>query len=281
MGIPDCYGLIPWVSPKSGFGKRGKGIFMQTSDMSQTALADLRAALGLLTRLPLPYPKDTPRGAAAVWAYPVAGLIIGAMAGMVAAMSLFLGLTPAVAAALTLAAQAMLTGAMHEDGLADSADGLWGGWDKLRRLEIMKDSHIGSYGVLALILVTLARWSALSTLLALGNHFGAVIAVAALSRAPMAVLMAWLPNARASGLSALVGRPAPRLAGYAVAIAILSCFALVGLPAFGMALFAGSITLCLGLVARAKIGGQTGDILGASQQLAEAAALCALAASLS
>lgn len=254
---------------------------MQTSDMSQAALADLRAALGLLTRLPLPYAAATPRGAAAAWAYPVAGMVIGAMAGMVAALSLFLGLTPAVAAALTLAAQAMLTGAMHEDGLADSADGLWGGWDKTRRLEIMKDSHIGSYGVLALILVTLARWSALTALLATGSHFGAIIAVATLSRAPMAVLMAWLPNARSAGLSLLVGRPTAKTAGSAAAIAIVICILLTGWQAFGMVLFAGSVSLCLGLIARAKIGGQTGDILGASQQLAEAAALCTLAASLS
>ncbi len=254
---------------------------MQTSDMSRLALADLRAALGLLTRLPLRYPTATPRGAAAAWAYPVAGVIIGVMAGMVAGLSLFLGLTPAVAAALTLAAQAMLTGAMHEDGLADSADGLWGGWDKVRRLEIMKDSHIGSYGVLALILVTLARWSALSALLATGSHFGTIIAVAALSRAPMAVLMAWLPNARATGLSQLVGRPTPKVAGLAVLIGVAVGLVLTGWNAVGMVAFAGLVTLGLGLTARAKIGGQTGDILGACQQLAEAAALCSLAASLS
>lgn len=253
---------------------------MQTSDMSQGALADLRAALALLTRLPLPYPTATPRGAAAGWAYPVVGAIIGTIAAIVAGMSVFLGLTPAVAAALTLGAQAMLTGAMHEDGIADSADGLWGGWDKARRLEIMKDSHIGSYGVLALILVTLARWSALSALLATGSHFGAIIAVAALSRAPMVVLMAWLPNARATGLSHLVGRPAPKVAALAVLIGVAVCLALTGWHAFGMTTFAGLVTLGLGLIARAKIGGQTGDILGASQQLAEAAALCALAASL-
>jgi adenosylcobinamide-GDP ribazoletransferase len=254
---------------------------MQTSDMSQVALADLRAALALLTRLPLPHLNATPRGAAAAWAYPVVGVIIGAMAGMVAALSLFLGLTPAVAAALTLAAQAMLTGAMHEDGLADSADGLWGGWDKARRLEIMKDSHIGSYGVLALILVTLARWSALAVVLKTGSHFGAIATVAALSRAPMVVLMSWLPNARATGLSALVGRPAPKVAGLALSIAVAVCLLLTGWHAFGMVAFVAIVTLGLGLTARAKIGGQTGDILGASQQLAEAAALCALAASLS
>ncbi len=254
---------------------------MKTSDMLQGAMADLTAALGLLTRLPLPATPIAPRGGAAAWAWPLAGVIIGALAGMVAALALALGLTPWVAAALTLAASAMLTGAMHEDGLADTADGLWGGWDKARRLEIMKDSHIGSYGVLALILVTLARWSALSAILATGSPWGAIIAVAALSRAAMAVLMAWLPNARASGLSALVGRPTAKVAWAAVGLAGLICLVLTGWHAFGMAAFAGFVCLGLGLIARAKIGGQTGDILGASQQLAEAAALCALAAGLS
>jgi adenosylcobinamide-GDP ribazoletransferase len=253
---------------------------MQTSDMWPRALADLRSALALLTRLPLPYPTDAARGADAAWAYPLAGVIIGGMAGMVAALSLTLGLTPAVAAAVTLAAQAMLTGAMHEDGLADTADGLWGGWDKARRLEIMKDSHIGSYGVLALILITLARWSALAAILATGSHFAAIIAVAALSRAPMAVLMAWLPNARATGLSRLVGRPSGRVAAFGVGVALVISLVLTGWPAIAMVLFATPVTGGLGLIARAKIGGQTGDILGAAQQLAEAAALCALAASL-
>ncbi len=73
-----------------------------------------------------------------------------------------LGLGSGIVAAMVLAAQAMITGAMHEDGLADTADGLWGGWDKARRLEIMKDSHIGTYGVMALILTVLVRWSALA-----------------------------------------------------------------------------------------------------------------------
>jgi adenosylcobinamide-GDP ribazoletransferase len=253
---------------------------MATSDMLHASLTDLRAALGLLTRLPLPYAAGSPRGGVAAWAWPVAGIIIGAMVGMVATFGLYLGQAPAVAAAIALAAQAMLTGAMHEDGLADTADGLWGGWDKARRLEIMKDSHIGSYGVLALILVTLARWSALSAVLAASSSFGAIIAVAALSRCAMAVQMAWLPNARGKGLSQMVGRPNAKVATLAVAIATVVCFGLTGWQAFGMISFVSAATLGLGLIARAKIGGQTGDVLGATQQLAETAALCALVTSL-
>lgn len=254
---------------------------MNTNDMAQTALADLRSALSLLTRLPLPRTHIAPRGAQAAWAWPIVGAFIGALAAGIAAVGLALGLSPGVVAALVLAGQAMLTGAMHEDGLADSADGLWGGWDKSRRLEIMKDSHIGSYGVLALILVTLARWSALATLLATGGAYGAIIAAAALSRAPMAVLMSWLPNARDAGLSQSVGRPNANIAAIAFAVAVLICLLFAGWHVFAMACAVAGISLGLGLVARAKIGGQTGDILGASQQLSEAAALCALAASLS
>lgn len=253
---------------------------MTNSDMVRTALADLRSALGLLTRLPLPQSNAAPRGAQAAWAWPVAGAIIGGLAAMVALLALCLGVSPAVAAAITIAAQAMLTGAMHEDGLADTADGLWGGWDKARRLEIMKDSHIGSYGVLALILVTLARWSALAALLETGSVFAAIIAVACVSRAPMAVLMAWLPNARNGGLSKAVGRPSVNTAATALCLAIAICFVLVGWQAISMVIATAFVSLGLGLVARAKIGGQTGDILGAAQQIAEAAALGALAASL-
>ena len=251
---------------------------MTTRDMAQTALADLRSALALLTRLPLPQSHAAPRGAQAAWAWPVAGAVVGSLAACIAALALALGLSPGIAAALTLAAQALLTGAMHEDGLADSADGLWGGWDKARRLEIMKDSHIGSYGVLALILVTLVRWSALASLLATGSVFGSIIAVAAVSRTPMAVLMAWLPNARGAGLSQSVGRPRADTAGIAVLIAVACGLGLVGWHTIGMVIAIACVSLALGLIARAKIGGQTGDILGAAQQLAEAAALCALTA---
>ena len=251
---------------------------MPTRDKPHHLLADMHFALTLLSRLPLPQSGLAHRGAKAAWAWPVAGAVIGALAASVAVFALALGLTPGITAALTLAATALLTGAMHEDGLADTADGLWGGWTRARRLEIMKDSHTGSYGVLALVLVTLVRWSALSTLLEAGGGFAAIIAVACLSRAPMAILMAWLPNARAGGLSQSVGRPGAGTAATALLIGGVVSFGLLGWQTVAVALAVAFVCLALGLIARAKIGGQTGDILGASQQLAEAAALCALAA---
>ena len=243
---------------------------MQQSD--RIKIADIMGGLRLLTRLPLPHSEVIP-GPGAAWAWPVVGAIVGGLVALVGVIASPLG--AGIAGALVLGAQAMITGAMHEDGLADTADGLWGGWDRARRLEIMKDSHIGTYGVMALIVVGLIRWTALTALIG-AEQWAALVAVGALSRAPMAVLMASLPNARGSGLAQSVGR-VPRLSA-AIAAGIGLGFAL----SLGVA---GAIAACaaalacgaLALLARAKIGGQTGDILGASQQLAEATALALLA----
>jgi len=230
-------------------------------------------ALRLLTRLPLPA-SDVIPGPHAAWAWPVAGAVVGGLAALVGVLSLPLG--AGVAAALVLGCQAMMTGAMHEDGLADTFDGLWGGWDRARRLAIMKDSHIGTYGVMALLVVGLVRWSALAALLAAGAWW-AVVVVAALSRAPMAVLMAVMPNARGTGLAQSVGRVPGLSAGIAVLIAG-GCAVSLGITGGAAVLAVGCVVGALALVARAKIGGQTGDILGASQQLSEAAALAVIAA---
>ena len=236
-------------------------------------IRDIRAGLSLLTRLPLPAPTTFP-SPPACWAWPLAGLAVGGLATLGA---LAVPGPAAVAAVLALMVGTLATGALHEDGLADCADGFWGGWTRARRLEIMKDSHIGSYGVMALLLVTLGRWSALTALLAAG-HWPALIAAAVLSRAPMAVLMAVLPNARGSGLAASVGRPTRLQAGVAVLLALALALGLTGSMALAMAPAAALATLALALTARAKIGGQTGDVLGASQQVADFAALTAASA---
>ncbi|EEW24202.1 adenosylcobinamide-GDP ribazoletransferase [Rhodobacter ferrooxidans] len=253
---------------------------MTTNDRPGNFLRDLRVGFGLLTRLPLAMPANPPQGAATAWSWPLVGASIGGLAALVAAAGLSIGLTPGVVAALVLGTTAMLTGAMHEDGLADSADGLWGGWDKARRLEIMKDSRIGSYGVLALLIVTLGRWSALSAVLAAGAHWPVLIAVGALSRLPMVLLMAALPNARGSGLSQAVGKPQATVVLGALALGLGLPLLLVGGMMPGMAVLAALACLGLAVIARARIGGQTGDILGASQQLAELAALAVAAAML-
>ena len=245
-------------------------------DTAPHLLPDLLSAFALLSRLPLPNHKGT--GAASAWAWPLVGAVLGALAAGFASLALWAGLTPGVAAAAVLGLLALMTGALHEDGLSDTADGLFGGWTKERRLEIMKDSRVGSYGVLALVLITLARWSALAAVLGAGGHWGALIAVGAVSRAPMALVMAALPNARGTGLSHATGRPAASVAlaaGVLAAVIALVCTGLAALPMLAL------VALAVGLLARSarqRIGGQTGDILGASQQLAEVAALAVLAA---
>jgi adenosylcobinamide-GDP ribazoletransferase len=240
--------------------------------------SDIPAALGLLSRLPLGVDIDraTARGAKAAWAYPVAGLIIAVLACLVGQMTIWLGAAPALTAGLVLAACVIMTGAMHEDGLADTADGLWGGWDKARRLEIMKDSHIGAYGVIALVIGLGLRWQALVIVVAADVMWGAVMAAAILSRAVMVPVMARLPHARDTGLSHMVGRPSiatARLAEAVGAFATLVLFGLSGLWLIGVAAL-GAFECAA--IARHKLGGQTGDILGATQQITEIALLFTL-----
>ncbi len=245
-------------------------------DISLRLPSDILSAFALLTRLPLPNHRGT--GAQSAWAWPLVGAVLGALGATLASAALWLGVTPGVTAVLVLALGAMLTGGLHEDGLSDTVDGLYGGWTKQRRLEIMKDSRVGSYGVLALVLVTLARWSALTALLVFGDHWAALVATGALSRAPMALIMALLPNARGEGLSHATGRPSQPTALVALALAGALAAMLVGwaaLPMLGAALGVGVL---LSVSALRRIGGQTGDILGASQQLAEAACLAVLSA---
>ena len=251
---------------------------MTNRDTAASALADLAAAFSLLTRLPVTMrAAPSPRAA---WAWPVVGAAIGALAAMSTSAALALGLSAGPAAALALVTTALLTGGLHEDGLADTADGLMGGQTKERRLEIMKDSRIGSYGTLALLLVTLIRWSALATLITAGQHWAALIAAGAISRAPMVVLIAGLPNARGTGLSHITGSP-PRYAVLtALALTVIIALLATGSAILSMVLAAAATTAFLARAARNRIGGQTGDILGASQQLAEAAALAFAAAHL-
>lgn len=247
-------------------------------------LTDLGASLSLLSRLPVPvdHAHAGRRGAHAAWAWPVVGALLAALAALPGLALSALGVAAPIAAGASLAALIALSGAMHEDGLADTADGLWGGWETARRLDIMKDSRVGVYGVLALIMVTGLRWLALAALIEAGPlaFAGGMIAAAALSRAGMAAVMHALPNARESGLSAAVGA-LPR-ATMLRAVALGAGLSLASGGAAAGALAAAVLaTAAVALVARAKIGGQTGDILGATQQCAECAALIAIATILS
>lgn len=236
-------------------------------------LTDILIAATLLSRLPLPRVADASfeRSAHAAWAYPVAGALVGSIAASVGAVLMMLGLPAGVAAGVLLAALMLQTGAMHEDGLGDSADGFWGGYDRERRLEIMKDSQTGTYGILALLIVTGIRWSAYATLLPFGVL--PVIAAAALSRATMPCVMATLPHARDTGLSHSVGQPDAPTAVLGLGVALFIAGLCVGGATIGAVLAALAAAAAIGLVAQTKIGGQTGDVLGATQQLSEVAIL--------
>lgn len=238
---------------------------------------DLPAAMGLMSRIPVQVDTEraTSRAARATWAYPLAGAILGAIAGAVAWSLGALGLPPVIQALGALTTSVVTTGAMHEDGLADSADGLWGGWTRERRLEIMKDSRTGAYGVIAIALSLLWRAALLTILINTSNPIFLLAALGALSRSAMAPLMTFLPNARQSGLSSAVGTP-PEITALTSATLGLT----LALPVLGPfpCLCAAFTALLWATLAHRKVGGQTGDILGASQQLTEITALIALAA---
>jgi adenosylcobinamide-GDP ribazoletransferase len=251
---------------------------MRKNDMAVIYLQDIAVAMVLLTRLPIPALPEPAfkRQAHAVWAFPLVGLVVALIAGGVGIGLLSVGVPAAASAGILLAVQITLTGAMHEDGLADSVDGLWGGFDRERRLEIMKDSAIGTYGVLALILSVGLRWVALTVLLPSG--IGAVLIAAILSRAILPTVMTSVPTARRSGLSHSVGMPDKKAGALALGIGVALATVLMG-PVFILPMV---IAYCgvfaLSRIALAKIGGQTGDILGASQQVAEVIILLGMAA---
>jgi adenosylcobinamide-GDP ribazoletransferase len=211
-------------------------------------------------------------------AVPLAALVIALPAALVLLGAGFAGVSPPLAATLAVTALVLTTGGLHEDGLADSADGLFGGATPERRLEIMKDSRIGSYGALALGLSLLLRVTALAAILTAAGPWAAALVLltaAALSRALGVKLLAREPPARPDGAAAAVGTPSDATWRWATLSAVLFG------GAAGLALWRHAIGLCFGMVlatyasralgrlSRRLIGGQTGDIVGASQQIAE------------
>jgi len=211
--------------------------------------------------------------AGACRAYPLVGAGIGFAAGGICLASQAIGLGVWLAAILAVICQVVLSGALHEDGLADVADGL-GGYDKERRLEIMRDSRIGAYGVLALILATLLRVAAIASLA--GDALAALVVAAALSRAAMAWPMAMLPPARDDGLAAGAGRPATARVVEGALIALALAVAISGLAGLLAAAIAAFAALSVARLAERSLGGTTGDIIGTTQMVAEIAVLLAL-----
>lgn len=239
-------------------------------------IADFRLALGFLTRIPVSVPADLPPDALArsMRLFPLIGALIGAATGAVYLLAAKV-LPGMPAALLAVAFGLLLTGALHEDGLADCADGFGGGRDKDAKLAIMRDSRIGAYGTLALILSVGLRAAALT---ALHNPAGALIAAHALSRAALPGLMVELQPASSTGLAAGAGKPTERDYIIALVLAILVA-APLGIHWLVGALMANAlIFIGMKYLARRQIGGYSGDVLGALQQTIEIAVLLTLAA---
>lgn len=242
---------------------------------------DALLALAFLTRLPVPARHDAGPGAIgrAGWAFPLAGLVVGGAGAGVILATTGSGLHPLGSALLAFAAMAVLTGALHEDGLADVADGL-GAPDRARRLEIMRDSRTGAFGVLALVFATGLKATALASLAGPGVAALVLVAAGALSRAVLVPTMAALTPARADGLARDAGRPPAWSAGLALALGLAALAPLGPAMGGGVVAVAGA-GLAAGLFAcwamHAAVGGHTGDTLGAQQQVTEIAVYLAAA----
>ena len=235
---------------------------------------EARVALSLLTRLPCgPLPQSLIPTGQTAWAFPLVGLLIGGATGLVF-LAAALVLPPLLAAFLSVLGGVLLTGGLHEDGLADVADGFGGGLTRETRLEIMRDSRVGTYGVLALVISIGIIAGAMANLSISTATLGYFLAVGAASRGAMLLPMALLSPARSEGLGQGAALPLgwPLGLGLGIGLAI----ALLVLPVLIAGIVASSLLMLW--AAKRLIGGQTGDVLGATQKLAEVTAWVLVAA---
>ena len=241
---------------------------------------DFAIATAVLTRLPVGARVAADGDiAAAGWAFPLVGAGVGALTALVFFVAGLLGCGNAAAALIALGASLAVTGALHEDGLADTVDGFGGGRTRDDKLAIMRDSRHGTFGILALVLSIGLRASALG---ATGDpiHTGlALIAAHAVSRGALPPLMRLLPLARSDGLAATAGRPSLTVAIIAAALAAAIAIAVLGPGRGAAALISTGIAVALAaILAQRQIGGYTGDVLGFFQQIGEIVMLLVAAA---
>ncbi len=248
---------------------------------------ELLLAMSLLTRLPVPGFDIETRAtlSSAFWAYPVAGALVGLAGGVCFALASLAGLGAYAGAGLALAAMLIVSGAFHEDGLADFLDGIGGGRTRVDKLEIMRDSRVGTYGAAGLV-VLLFTTAALIAQLNFTAGFvgpwgliGPLVVAGAMSRAAVGLPLALLQPARAAGLSAETPAPPPLPFAIAWGLALFAGAILTGPgAAIAAALAAVAVVLIVSLLAHRHLGGRTGDVLGAAAALAQVAALAALIA---
>ncbi len=233
---------------------------------------EFQASLMFCTRLPLLRATPIAGGAIAkaAWAFPLAGLVVGLVGAIVYALAHKFGLPPWPASALAVAATVLATGALHEDGLADTADGFGGGNTREQKLDIMRDSHIGVYGVCALALSLLLRVAALASLPNAHLAVWALIAAHGAARATMPALMFLLPPARSDGLSFDAGQP-PTDSVVAAAVLGFLILAFCLHPGRGVValVFLSLVVVLMAWLSSSQIEGQTGDVLGALEQVSE------------
>jgi len=252
---------------------------MSTPDEWRAWLAargdELGAALAFSTRLPLP--RATPVTGSAVaqaaWALPVVGIVVGLIGAIVFGVAHRLGVPAWPAAALTVAATLAATGCLHEDGLADTADGFGGGKTREEKLAIMRDSRTGVFGACALAVTILLKAGVLASLGHGAAVAAALIAANAGARAAMPFFL-FLPAARADGLAFDAGAP-PRESTIASGVIGLAA-AVVALGPVPALMAAVLVFVAVALFARLtiwQIGGQTGDVIGAVEQVCEIAIL--------
>lgn len=244
-------------------------------------LDGLVTLLAFYSRLPVPAPHHGMRLPREVGLLPIATLVIAAPAVLALLAATALGLPDRAAALVATLVLIAVTGALHEDGLADCADGFWGGADADRRLAIMRDSRLGTFGALALLSAVLLKAEVLAGLLA----FGPITASAGLLAAAVAgrtlALYPWvgLPPARPDGLAASFGRPSAGAFRVALALgAAVTALLTLWLSPLGFALAAlAALAVALGSarLADAKIGGHTGDVVGACVVLCDLSYLTA------
>lgn len=203
--------------------------------------------------------------------------MVGGLAASVFWAGHALGFPAAVGAAWTLVASLLLTGGLHEDGLADTADGFGGGNTRTRKLEIMRDSRIGSYGASALMLSLGIRGASVAALRQPEAVFSALVAAGALGRGALLGLLCLLRPARQEGLGASLGRIRPLASAVGLALAVACAMALGGSRGMAAITTACVAALVVAALAWRQVGGYTGDVLGAGEQVVECAVLTILA----
>ncbi|MCT8266614.1 MULTISPECIES: adenosylcobinamide-GDP ribazoletransferase [Afifella] len=236
---------------------------------------DLRACLAFLSRLPIrakPEPSEERPLSVSSACLPLAGMLIALTPAVILSLIISFGGSTVLAAAVALGAMALITGGLHEDGLGDTADGFGGGKTREQRLEIMHDSRIGTYALLALLFTVIIKVVALGEISqSVGVGAFSIICVAALSRALAYTHWTSLPPARTDGVASWAGWPKTADLGFAVLLSVPAILILIVMFPFTGILAIILATLgvfAFSAMARRLIGGHTGDTIGASEQIA-------------